>query len=74
MDACAFVTWHVCGGQRRDLGACVSLPFVNINSGGQWPVPTQPSHLPYYTNGERALKLPKGKIALVFQRQEVTPI
>lgn len=70
------LSWHGMHVEARgEIWELVCLfPLVNINSGGQWPAPTQPFHLPYYTNGKRTLKLPKGKIALVFQRQEMTPI
>lgn len=70
MYACAFVTWHVCGGQRRDLGACLSL--FPCEHQLRWAVAV--SAQPNYTNGEETLKRPKGKIAFVFQRQEMTPI
>lgn len=70
MYACAFVTWHVCGGQRRDLGACLSLSPCEHQLRWAVAVPTQPK----YTNGEETLKQPKGKLAFMFQRQEMTPI
>lgn len=68
---CAVMTWHACGGQRRDLGLVFLFHHVGINSGGQLPLPTEPSHLHYNINEEGTLKWPEKKIAFVYQRQEM---